>query len=73
MQPDLNLWFQAFNTLGTIGLLILIVILFYRGDLLSRPVYTQLVENIVETTVRRVVEELRPLLIRSSDEDKKGE
>ena len=39
---------QIANTLGTIGLLLFLVLAFYRGDLISKPVYDKMVDKLVE-------------------------
>jgi hypothetical protein len=45
---------QFLGSLGSTGILAVIVFLFVRGDILSRPVYTKMTEEIVQRVVAEV-------------------
>lgn len=52
---EFDLLLKAINALGVVGVLIFLVVAFYRGDLVSR----QVVKEIVKAVVDEVLVELR--------------
>lgn len=51
---DLNSILQAVNAAGTVGVFIVLFVLFMRGDLLSRKVWEELTKQVIEQTVDRI-------------------
>jgi len=58
MEPvtiDPKTLLDIINGLGTLGVLVVLVVWFMRGDILSRKVYESLILSIVEQTVKKVL------------------
>lgn len=52
----------ALNTAGVIGILVVLFVLFYRGDLLSRKVYTELTEHILQELCAKIGDQIERVL-----------
>lgn len=62
MDINLTTVIELLSSLGTLGLLALLLWLFFRGDLLSRKVYEELTKNIMSTLVQQIMDEVRGIL-----------
>ena len=61
-QITLQMVLDAVASLGAIGVLGLIVLWFYRGDILSRRVYSEMTRHILEELCDRVILEMREMI-----------
>lgn len=62
MTPEqLAIYADIANTLGVVAILLAIVVLFFRGDILSRKVYENLAEKMMCSMVKKVCEEIREM------------
>lgn len=52
---------KVVGDIGILGLLVTVVWSFYRGDVLSRKVYQELTENILERVCTKLVAEIRQI------------
>lgn len=53
---------NVIGDIGILGLLAVIVWSFYRGDVLSRKVYQELTESILERVCSRLITEIREIV-----------
>ena len=53
---------DAINTLGVIGLLVVLFVMFYRGDILSRKVYQDLTERVLKEVSREIIRNVKESL-----------
>jgi hypothetical protein len=59
MTPEqLAIYADIANTLGVVAILLAVVVLFFRGDILSRRVYENLAEKMMCSMVKKVCEEI---------------
>lgn len=59
MNPDdLAMAKDIADVVGTASVLFIMVLLFYRGDIISRHVYEKLVERTVSETAERIAEKV---------------
>ena len=61
MEIDLKMLVDIFNGLGTLGVLTLILVLFYRGDILPRKVYEELTRNLLTQLVDEIKDALKEI------------
>ena len=59
MEPiNITTILAAMNSAGIIGVLIVMFVLFYRGDLMSRKVYTELTDHILKELCDRISDKI---------------
>lgn len=62
MTPEqLATYADVANTLGVVAILLAMLVLFFRGDILSRRVYENLTERMLGAMVKKVCEEIREM------------
>lgn len=59
---------KVVGDVGILGLLAMVVWSFYRGDVLSRKVYQELTESILDRFCTRLVRELREVIRETANE-----
>lgn len=62
---------EVINTLGVTGMLILLFILFYRGDIMSRRVYEELTKHILQELCDSIIGEVKDLVKEIIQEEQK--
>ena len=71
MTPDqIKVLFDIADTITTVALLFALLVLFFRGDILSRKVYEELTKDIVGKMVEQVTDSVCDVIDRKFDERK---
>jgi hypothetical protein len=60
-EITLEMLLQIVNGIGTVGLLVILFVLFYRGDIMSRRVYEELTKRILSELCERIIDEVHDL------------
>jgi hypothetical protein len=59
LMPEVLGLAQTVNALGVVGILIFLVLAFYRGDIISRNVYEKMTDKLVESFVRHLEDKFK--------------
>jgi len=59
MTPEMQAWFDAAGTLSLTTVLVLAVVWFYRGDILPRKVYEELLKRMITEIVHEIKDEMK--------------
>lgn len=60
----------ALNSAGVVGILVVIFILFYRGDLMSRKTYEELTHHILEELCDKIIDKIDLVVAKLSNDRK---
>lgn len=71
MQP--TSWIEIINTAGVLGLLVLFLTLFLRGDILPRSIVETIIENTVAKLADRLEDNFKSLSGAIREHDKASE
>jgi len=71
-MEDIAGFVDLIGNISIVGILGLIVYLFYRGELLSRRVYEDLTKRILKELAREITDGVIAAIQENSDKDKKG-
>jgi hypothetical protein len=62
-MQEVDILLNAVNAVGVVGVLIFLVVAFYRGELVSRKV----IDEIVKAVVAEVLETIKPMIEQDTD------
>jgi len=64
METSTNTILGAINTAGIIGILVVLFVLFYRGDLMSRKVYEELTKHILKELCDQISDQIDKVILK---------
>lgn len=71
MEPlSITTILTALNSAGTVGILVVMFVLFYRGDLMSRKTYEELTKHILAELCDRIIDKIDSIVAKLSNDKK---